>query len=120
MEKYSHNHAQTKNRGKTESEKDDIMRFQKEESRLIEEITDLIVQKKYLEEREKILRNRLVEAMGSNDIKTFENNVVKFFYTPPSFRNGIDNARLRKEMPEIAAKYSKVTPVSASVKISLK
>lgn len=120
MEKYSHNPSQAQNRGKTESEKDDIMRFQREESRLIEEITDVIVQKKYLEEREKVLRNRLIEAMGSNEIKTFENSVVKFFYMPSSFRNGIDSARLRKEMPEIAAKYSKVTPVSASVKISLK
>lgn len=53
-------------------------------------------------------------------MKKFESDSVTFTYIAPTVRNTIDSAKLKKEMPDVAAKYMKTSNVSASVKIEVK
>lgn len=94
--------------------------FESKGASLIVAITDITLQKKKLEEQEKIIRQKLQETMEMYGVKKFENDSVSFTYVAPTTRTSIDSARLKKEMPEIAEKYSKTSNVSASVVIKVK
>ena len=83
-------------------------------------ITDITVQKKKLEEQEKLMKKKLQEAMEQFGVKSFENEHVKFVYVAPTTRTTIDSAKLKKEHPDIAEQYSKTSNVSASVRITVK
>lgn len=87
---------------------------------VLKAITDITVQKKKLEEQEKLMKKKLQEAMEQHGIKSFENADVKFVYVAPTTKTTIDSAKLKKELPDIAQKYSKTSPVSASVRITVK
>lgn len=87
---------------------------------LIQKITNICVQKAKLDEQEKEMRKALQEAMEHYGVKKFENDKVSFTYKAPSTRTSIDSTKLKKEHPEIAEKYSKVSNVSASVVIKVK
>jgi hypothetical protein len=83
-------------------------------------ITDITVQKKKLEEQEKLMKKKLQEAMEQHGIKSFENEHVKFVYVAPTTRTTIDSTKLKKDHPELAEQYSKTSDVSASVRITVK
>ena len=87
---------------------------------VIKAITSLLTQKKQIEEQEAIMRTKLQEAMEQFNVKAFENDDVKFTYIAPTERRSIDTTRLKKEHPEIAEAYQKVSQVKASVKIEIK
>jgi hypothetical protein len=87
---------------------------------VLKAITDITVQKKKLEEQEKLMKKKLQEAMEQHGVKSFENADVKFVYVEPTTRTTIDSTKLKKELPDIAEKYSKTSPVSASVRITVK
>lgn len=87
---------------------------------VIKAITDLMTQKKQLEEQEKKMREKLQQTMEQCGVKAFENEYVKFTYVAPTERKSIDTTKLKKEHPEIAEAYQKVTKVKASVKIEVK
>lgn len=86
----------------------------------IKKITTLIKLKKQMDEQEKQLKEQLVKAMEAYGIKAFENEIIKMTYVAPTTRSTIDSARLKKEHPDIVAEYSKVSDVSASVRVTLK
>jgi predicted phage-related endonuclease len=77
-------------------------------------------QKKKTEERAKELRAMLLDEMEKQGVKTFENDRIRLTYIAPQTRSTIDSARLKKDLPEIAEKYTKQTSVKASLKITLK
>lgn len=87
---------------------------------VLKAITDITVQKKKLDEQEKLMKKKLQEAMEQHGIKSFENEHVKFLYVAPTTRTTIDSAKLKKDHPDIAEKYSKTSNVSASVRITVK
>lgn len=87
---------------------------------VLKAITDITIQKKKLEEQEKLMKKKLQEAMEAHAIKKFENAEVSFTYVAPTTRTTIDSAKLKKDHPEIAEQYSKVSNVSASVRIQVK
>lgn len=87
---------------------------------VLKTITDITVQKKKLEEQEKLMKEKLKEAMEQHGIKSFENEYVKFVYVAPTTKTTIDSTRLKKEHPDIAKEYSKTSNVSASVRITVK
>lgn len=94
--------------------------MQTEAAAVIKSIAALTLQKKKIEEQEKEMRVQLMAAMEKYGVKSFENEDVKFTYVAPTTRTAIDSAKLKKELPEVAAKFSKTSPVSASVKITVK
>lgn len=99
---------------------DDLVQFQSAVPDTLRKITDLMVAKKQIEDREKQLKKLLVEAMETYGVKSFENDVVKFVYVAPTTRTTIDSAKLKKDRPDIVEQYGKTSPVSASVRITVK
>ena len=101
------------------SEENALLTMKKDAAAVIKAIADLTIQKKKLEEKEKEMRAQLVKAMEQYGVKKFESDVT-FTYTAPTVRNSIDSVKLKKELPDVAAKYTKTSNVSASVKIEVK
>lgn len=98
----------------------EVTAFQSAVPETIKKITSLIALKKQLDEQEKQLKQKLVEAMEIYGVKAFENDLIKMVYVAPTTRSTIDSARLKKDHPDIVKEYSKTSNVSASVRVSLK
>lgn len=94
--------------------------MQTEAAGIIKSISALILQRKQIDEQEKEMRIQLMAAMEKYGVKSFENEDVKFTYVAPTTRTTIDSTKLKKDLPDVAAKYSKTSNVSASVKITVK
>lgn len=94
--------------------------FESETAKVIAAIGGFALQKKRIEAQEAALRKQLQEAMERYGVKSFETPEIKFTYVAPTTRTSIDTTKLKKEMPEVAAKYTKTSTVSASVKITVK
>jgi hypothetical protein len=99
---------------------DELTAFKSAVPETIKKITTLIKLKKQMDEQEKQLKEQLVKAMETYGIKVFENDLIKMTYVAPTTRSTIDSTRLKKEHPDIVAEYSKVSDVSASVRVTLK
>lgn len=94
--------------------------MQTEAAAVITAIVNLSVQKKQIEEQEKKMKEQLKAAMEKYGVKAFENEVVKFTYVAPTTRTTIDSKALKNDLPDVAAKYSKTSNVSASVRVTVK
>ena len=99
---------------------DELVAFQSAVPTAIQKITDLFKLKKQLDEQEKDLKANLLKAMEHFGIKSFKNDFVELTYVAPTTRSTIDSARLKKDHPDLVALYTKTSPVSASVRVSLK
>jgi len=77
-------------------------------------------QKKAAEAQATELRAAIMKAMEDNAVTSFENDRIKITYVAATTRTAIDSAKLKKEMPEIAEKYTKKSNVKASLRITLK
>lgn len=97
-----------------------LVTMKKDAAAVIKAIAALTIQKKKIEDQEKEMRAQLVKAMEQYGVKKFESDSVTFTYTAPTVRNSIDSTKLKKELPDVAAKYTKTSNVSASVKIEVK
>ena len=94
--------------------------MKQEAAAVIKVIADLTLQKKQIEDQEKAMREKLREVMEKYGVKSFETPEIKFTYVAPTTRTSIDSTKLKKDLPDVAAKYSKTSKVSASVKITVK
>ena len=97
-----------------------LVTMKKDAAAVIKAIAALTIQKKKIEEQEKEMRVQLIKAMEQYGVKKFESDSVTFTYTAPTVRNSIDSTKLKKELPDVAAKYTKTSNVSASVKIEVR
>ena len=102
------------------SEETALATMQTEAAAIIKGIVTLTLQKKQIEDQEKAMREKLREAMEKYGVKSFETPEIKFTYVAPTIRTSIDSTKLKKDLPDVAAKYSKTSKVSASVKITMK
>ena len=101
-------------------EETEVVALEQRVPEVIKAITDIVTQKKQLEEQEKKMREKLQSAMEQFGVKAFENEYVRFTYIPPTERKSIDTTKLKKEHPEIAEAYQKISHVKAQVKIEVK
>lgn len=99
---------------------EELTEFQSAFPDVIGTITEIVVAKKRMEEQEKKLKEQLVKAMESYGVKAFENDHIKLTYVAPTTKTTIDSTKLKKEHPDIAEQYTKVSNVSASVRITVK
>lgn len=99
---------------------DEVVQFESAVPDTIKQITNLIQMKKELDEQEKQLKQKLVEAMEKYNVKSFENDQIKVTYVAPTTRSTIDSTRLKKDHPDIVEQYSKTSNVSASVRVAVK
>lgn len=101
-------------------EETDLQVIQSAVPDVLKAITDITVQKKKLDEQEKVMKKKLQEAMETYGVKSFETPEVKFLYVAPTTRTTIDSKKLKADHPDIAEAYSKTSNVSASVRITVK
>lgn len=87
---------------------------------VMKQIAEIDKQKKDLEEQDKQVREALKTAMSEYGIKSFDNDILKVTYVAPTSKTTIDSKSLKKDLPDVAAKYSKTSSVAASVRISVK
>ena len=99
---------------------DELIQFQSAAPEAIQQITQLVIMKKQLEDQEKQLKYELTKAMEAYGIKSFENEHIKMVYVAPTTRSTIDSTRLKKDHPDLAKEYTKTSDVSASVRITVK
>lgn len=66
------------------------------------------------------LKGVLIKAMSSNNIKKWETDDLIITYVAPTTRKTIDGDRLKKELPEIAEQYTKISEVKETVRIKLR
>lgn len=97
-----------------------VAQFESAVPETVEKITTLLRMKKDLDEREKQLKQALLEAMETYGVKSFENDQIKMTYVAPTTRSTIDSTKLKKDHPDIAEQYSKTSTVSASVRVTVK
>lgn len=102
------------------SEENALAVMKKDAAAVIKAVADLAVAKKKIEDQEKAMRTALLEAMEKYGVEKFDNELVKFTYVKATTRTSIDSTKLKKDLPDVAAKYSKTSNVSASVRIEVK
>lgn len=78
--------------------------------------------KKAAEETAKQYRQQLYDAMRKQNMASWETADKSMLITcvAPTTKTSIDSTKLKKELPEIAEKYSKTSTVSGYVKITLR
>lgn len=65
-------------------------------------------------------RKQLLQAMQEHGYKSFETDTLKLTVKDGYERESIDSAKLKKELPEIAEQYKKVSTVGASLIVKVK
>lgn len=88
---------------------------------LIEEIKNFEALRIQMEIKQKELKESLLEAMKKYNITNWqtEDGSIKAVYRSASTRKTIDSARLKKELPDVAEEYSKVSDVKESVSLTI-
>lgn len=87
---------------------------------VLQKLQDLEIQSKQIKETEDLLKEDLLRAMEKHGVKKWDNDIMTISYIAPTTRTSIDSAKLKKEMPEVAEKYSKTSNVKSSIRIKLK
>lgn len=77
-------------------------------------------QVKLAKEQQDIIKKKLITAMADSGVKSFENDIIKITYIAPSVKETIDTKALRLNYPEVATAVTKASPISASVRITLR
>ncbi|MBQ5929166.1 MAG: hypothetical protein IIX02_00060 [Clostridia bacterium] len=90
------------------------------EAELLARLADLQLSKKAIEDEEAEIKQQLLEAMRAQGIGKHETDLLRISYIEPSTREVLDGKKLKAEMPEIAAKYTKTSNVKDSVKVAFK
>lgn len=75
---------------------------------------------KETELKAKNLEQAIKDQMIEKNIKSIDLPECKITYVYPATRTSIDSRRLKKEMPEVAEKYSKTSKIADSIRITIK
>lgn len=84
------------------------------------QIANIDKRRKALEAQDKEIRKQLADVMAFYGVRNVDNDILKITYVAESVRTSIDSARLKKDLPDIAEKYSKTSKVGASIRITVK
>lgn len=103
-----------------EPEKNDLQTIMNAVPEALAQIKRITLLKKDLEDEEKKVRKMILESMEKNNIKKFESENISFTYVAATTRTSVDSAKLKDKYPEVYNECTKVSNVSASVKIAVK
>ncbi|AVP61718.1 hypothetical protein C7M79_13870 [Clostridium botulinum] len=92
----------------------------KEITPALKQLQELEIQAAQIEKIKKNLKEDLLKAMEKHGVKKWDNEVMTITYTAPTTRTSIDSNKLKKDLPEIYAKYCKTSNVKSSIRIKLK
>ena len=90
------------------------------ERKISEQISTFDGEVKQLRAKEVELKGAIKQAMEKNNIKKFENDLVSIVYIAETQRKSLDTTKLKENEPEMYEKYSRVSKVSSSVRVSVK
>jgi len=79
---------------------------------------ELEAKKAELETEERKLKGHIAKLMREQDIKSFENELVKISYVAPYQRVTVDSKALKSDLPDVYEKYTKSTNIRESVRIT--
>lgn len=71
-------------------------------------------------EKEKEIKAMLLQQMEEHQIKSHETEYLKISYVGETIRETIDTTKLKKDYPDIAQNYLKVTKVKPNLRITLR
>lgn len=88
----------------------------------IEKLKELETKKKQIEDIQKQYKDKLLEIMENNDIKSFESKdkTLKISCTPSSITNTFDTKRFMKEHHDLYLEYLKDSPRKGSIRITVR
>lgn len=92
--------------------------MQKQSADIIQQITNITVEKERLDKLESEMKTKLKDAMETYGVKKFENEVISVTYVPETTRTTVDSAKLKKD--GLFDQYSKTSAVSSSIRIKVK
>lgn len=101
-------------------EKSALIEFNDNAMIIMQQIASISKAKKELEAEEKEARTALEKAMSAYGIKSFDNEILKVVYVPPTTKTTLDSKSLKKDLPDVYDKYAKVSNVKESVRITVK
>lgn len=86
----------------------------------VEKLELQIASFKQLEEQYKAMKDKLYQLMEEYDIKKWETDKIIITRILPSQRESFDSARFKKDHPDLAEQYKKISKTAGSVRIKLK
>ena len=92
--------------------------FQATQMTILNDIADLVTQKRKLEAAEKKLKDELKKAMEQYGIKKFSSDILDIVYVAETTKTSIDSTRLKKEKPDVYAAFTKTSISSAYIKVT--
>lgn len=97
-----------------------LVNFQNQQLATIKKIAEICTQKKQLEALEKEMKDKLKEAMEQFGVTKFDSDILKITYVAEGVKKSIDSTKLKKEHPDVAEKYTKISKVSSYIKVEVK
>ena len=82
---------------------------------LMDELITISDTKKQLEEREKAIKDVLLQQMSDAGADKWENDLIEVTRKGAYERTSIDSTRLKKEQPDLFERFKKVTKVAESI-----
>lgn len=101
-------------------ENKELKLFEEKQSPILTAIVNITKQKEELDKQEKIMKEKLLQVMEREGIKSFENERIKITFVPETTRESFDSKKMKEEHPTIASHYIKTSKVSASIRIKVK
>lgn len=86
---------------------------------VVDEVISIEEQLKAMKEREKALKDGLLELMRDAGVKKWQSDSLTLTYVAPTTRKSLDSTKLKKDYPEIYAECMKESNVSDSIKITI-
>lgn len=83
-------------------------------------IVSLINQSKEIEQKQDVLKEKLLQAMEAHGVKKWETQNLTITRVLPTTKMSFDSARFKKENEELYLKYQKETKVKSSIRITSK
>lgn len=84
-------------------------------SDLMDELITMAEAKKQIEEREKAIKDVVLEAMQAEGADKWSNDLIQWSRRAASERESIDTKQLKAKMPEVYESFKKVTKVAESI-----
>ena len=82
---------------------------------LMDELIEISGAKKHLEEREKAIKEVLLQQMSDEGVDKWSNDLIEVSRKAAYERTSIDTTELKKKMPEVWESFKKVTKVAESI-----
>lgn len=101
-------------------EGNELVAFKSEVLTITKAIANIQREKERLDEENQKMRTELEKAMNAYGVTTFENEFVKITHIDATTKVSVDSKKLKSELPDIYAKYSKVSDIKGYVKITVK